>query len=600
MTTDTAPTSGPRAAGVHWDLTPLLSGADVARERLAAALDRARAFEARHRGALASMDGAGLAAALAELAEIDNELSRVSSYAHLRESVDVTSQENKDLSAAIDRGLVEAGNALRFFDLEWLALPEETARALHDAPEVARDRHYLVSLRRFGPHTLSEPEERMLSERGPAAVSAWQTLFGQITSTLEVPFDAGDGQGVEPHTIDRLLAHVRNPDRELRRHALEALYDGLEPHADTLAHCYDTLVGDRLAMDKLRGYAGPMEPTHLRNELPGAIVEGMLDAVERHYGIAHRWFRVKAGILGIDRLELHDQYAPIGAEARAVDFPEAERLIGESFGRFSPRVAELAGGFFAERRIDAEPRTGKRGGAFCAPVAQDASPYVLMNFTDRMDDVMTLAHELGHGMHFTFAAERQTALSAGTGLALAEVPSTFAELLAFDHLMDEEGDPATRRALISERVEGSFATVFRQTVLARYEQRAYALRGEGGTLTADRLSDIWFAENEKYYGDALELPERYRLGWSYIPHFISTRFYTYAYVFAHLSTLALYARYREAGADFVTGYIDFLAAGGSAPPAELLGRLGVDLEDPDVWEPGFREMERMVEVAEAG
>jgi oligoendopeptidase F len=223
-----------------------------------------------------------------------------------------------------------------------------------------------------------------------------------------------------------------------------------------------------------------------------------------------------------------------------------------------------------------------------------------MNFTDRVDDVMTLAHELGHGMHFTFAAERQTALSAGTGLALAEVPSTFAELLAFDHLMEEESDPGTRRALISERVEGSFATVFRQTVLARYEQRAYALRAEGGTLTADRLADIWYGENEKYYGDALILPERYRLGWSYIPHFISTRFYTYAYVFAHLSTLALYARYREAGADFVTGYIDFLAAGGSAPPAELLGRLGVDLEDPDVWEPGFREMERMVEVAEAG
>lgn len=596
--TGTAP-SGPRAAGVHWDLSPLVSDAAAARERLAAALERSRAFEARYRGAVAGMDGPALAEALAELAAIDNELSRVSSYAHLRESVDVTDQENKDLSSAVDRALVEAGNALRFFDLEWLALDEEVARPLYDAPEVARDRHYLVSLRRFAPHTLSEPEERMLSERGPAAVSAWQTLFGQITSTLEVPFDAGEGEGVEPHTIDRLLAHVRNPDRDLRRHALEALYDGLEPHVDTLAHCYDTLVGDRLAMDALRGYAGPMDPTHLRNELPGHVVEGMMDAVERNYGIAHRWFRVKAGILGLDRLELHDQYAPIG-EGRAVAYPEATDLIDASFGRFSPRIAEIAGGFFRERRIDAEPRSGKRGGAFCAPVAQDASPYVLMNFTDRMDDVMTLAHELGHGMHFALASAEQTALSAGTGLALAEVPSTFAELLTFDHLMEIETDPATRRALISERVEGSFATVFRQTVLARYEQRAYALRAEGGTLTAGRLSDIWFAENEKYYGDALGLPERYRLGWSYIPHFISTRFYTYAYVFAHLSTLALYARFREVGPSFTDDYIAFLSAGGSRTPTELLGDLGVDLDDPDVWEPGFREMERMVEVAEAG
>ena len=223
-----------------------------------------------------------------------------------------------------------------------------------------------------------------------------------------------------------------------------------------------------------------------------------------------------------------------------------------------------------------------------------------MNFTDRMDDVMTLAHELGHGMHFTLAARAQTALSFGTGLALAEVPSTFAELIAFDHLMEVETDPATRRALVSERVEGSFATTFRQTVLTRYEQRAYALRAEGGTLTAERLSQIWFEENAKYYGDAVGLPESYRMGWSYIPHFIHTRFYTYAYVFAHLTTLALYARYREQGAAFGDAYLGFLAAGGSAPPAELLAALGVDLEDPGVWEPGFREMERMVEVAEAG
>jgi oligoendopeptidase F len=589
--------TGPRAAGIHWDLSPLVSGAEEAQRRLEAGLDRAREFERRYRGTLATIEPPGLAEALEELSAIDNELSRVSSYVHLRESVDVTSQENKDLSAAVDRALVEAANALRFFDLEWIALPEERARELYDSPEASRDRHYLVALRRFAPHTLSEPEERMLAERGPAAVSAWQTLFGRITSTLEVPFDAGEGE--EPHTIDRLLAHVRDPDRDLRRRALETLYDALGPHADTLAHTYDTLVGDRLAMDRLRDYAAPMDPTHLRNELPGEVVDRMLDAVEQHYRVAHRWFRVKAGILGLERLELHDQYAPIG-EFRAVDYPEARRLIDESFGRFSPRVAGIAGEFFDERRVDAEPRAGKRGGAFCAPVAQDASPYVLMNFTDRMDDVMTLAHELGHGMHFTLASEEQTALSAGTGLALAEVPSTFAELLAFDHLMVTETDPATRRALVSERVEGSFATVFRQTVLTRYEQRAYALRDEGRALTPERLSDIWFEENRKYYGDSVLLPERYRLGWSYIPHFISTRFYTYAYVFAHLATLALYARYRQRGAGFVDDYLGFLAAGGSMAPAELLGSLGVDLDDPAVWEPGFAEMERMVEVAESG
>jgi len=587
--------SAPRAEGVRWDLSLLCASADDCRDRLAKALDDCRAFEARYRGTVAGMDGADLAAALAEVARIENELGRLHSYTSLRESVDVTDPENQDLDALMDRSMVEAANALRFFELEWLELDEDVAQRLADAPEVAADRHHLVSARRFKRHTLTEPEERMLAERSPAAASAWQTLFGRITSTLEAEFDSGDG--MEPHTIDRLLACVRNPDRDVRFRALDTLYATLGPHSPTLAHCYDTLVGDRLAMDRLRDYDDPMDPTHLRNEVPGPAIESMMSSVELHYGLAQRWFRVKARLLGLDTLHLADQYAPLG-EAREVLFPEAREIIGSSFRAFSPRIGDIADGFFEEERIDAEPRAGKRGGAFCASVAQDARPFMLMNYTDRMDDVMTLAHELGHGMHFTLSSERQTALSYHTGLALAEVPSTFAEIIAFDHLMATEKDEATRTALVCERVEGSFATVFRQTVLARYEQDAYRMRGEGTTLTDDRLSEIWLARNAGYYGDAVELPEGYGLGWSYIPHFISTRFYTYAYVFAHLATLALYARYREDGDDFVPRYLEFLSAGGSAEPAELLRPLGVDLSDPSCWDPGFREMERMVERAE--
>lgn len=587
--------SAPRAEGVRWDLSPLCASADDCRQRLAAALADCHAFEARYRGVIAGMDGAELAGALAELARIENELGRLHSYASLRESVDVTDAENQDLNGLMDRSMVEAANALRFFELEWLDLEDALAEQLANAPEVADDRHHLLSARRFRRHTLSEPEERMLAERSPAAASAWQTLFGRITSTLEAEFDSGDG--TEPHTIDRLLACVRNPDRDVRFRALDTLYEALGPNAPTLAHCYDTLVGDRLAMDRLRDYDDPMDPTHLRNEVPGPAIEAMMSAVESHYGLAQRWFRAKARLMGLDRLHLADQYAPLG-EARQVLFPEARGIIDASFRAFSPQIGDIAEGFFSDARIDAEPRAGKRGGAFCASVAQDAKPFMLMNYTDRMDDVMTLAHELGHGMHFTLSAQKQTALSFHTGLALAEVPSTFAEIIAFDHLMATERDEATRTALVCERVEGSFATVFRQTVLARYEQDAYRLRSEGTTLTDDRLSAIWVERNAAYYGDAVELPDGYGLGWSYIPHFISTRFYTYAYVFAHLVTLALYARYREDGDAFTGRYLDFLAAGGSAAPADLLLPLGVDLADPACWDPGFREMERMVERAE--
>ena len=588
-------TTEAHAAGVRWDLSPLFDSADDARAALATSLERATALEQTWRGAMPDMTGPRLAEALLELGEIDNLLSRVHSYASLRKAVDVTDEENRDLSAAVEQGVVQVLNALRFFELEWLALEDERAAELAAAPEVAADRHYLESLRRFRPHTLSEPEERVLSERDPAAVSAWQTLFGQTTSTIEVPFDGGEGE--EPHTVDRLLAYVHDPRREVRRGALETLYAALAPHTPVLAQCYDSLVGDRLVLDRLRSYETPITLTHLRNELDAAVVDAMLDAVEANYPIAQRWFQAKAGVLGLDKLELHDQYAPVG-NARDIGYDEARSIVTTAFDGFAPRVRQVADDLFAEHRIDAEPRAGKRGGAFCSPVAGDADPYIMMNFTDHMNDVLTMAHELGHGMHFQLAHAEQTPHSAHTGLALAEVPSTFAEFVTYDHLLAGETDTGTRLALVAARAEGAFATVFRQTVMVRYEQRAYEMRALPTTLTPDRLSAVWLEENRRYYGDSLALIDGYELGWSYIPHFINTRFYTYAYVFAKLVALVLYARYREDSDAFVPGYLDLLSAGGSADPATLLGRCGVDITDPSVWSIAFAELDRMVEAAE--
>ena len=594
MTTNSAL---PNAEGVHWDLSRLAPTADDARREVAEVVERCRGFEARYRGTIAGIDASTLAGLLDELSDIDRELSRLGSYGHLREAVDATDPETRDLTALMDRTFVEVGNLLRFVDLEWIAVDDATAAALIDAPELAPNSHYLRSMRRFAPHILTEPEERMLSEREPAAVSSWHTLFGQITSTLETDFDAGDGP--KPHGIDALLSYVREPDRELRQRALTTLYDMLRPHAPTVAHCYDTLVADRLSMDRLRSYSGPMERAHLSNELSAAVVDGMMNAVDRHYPLAQRWFRAKAEILGLERLTLADQYAPIG-DGRTVYFDEAMSLVVSAFSSFSHEVADVATSFIDESRVDAEPRNGKRGGAFCSPISDRIRPFVLLNHTDRMADVLTIAHEFGHGMHFQFSFAHQTPLTATSGIALAEEPSTFAEQITYDHLLANETDPATRRALACERVEAAFATIFRQVVLARYEQAAYAHRDAGTTLTADRLGDAWFAANEAYYGDAMELPEDYRLGWSYIPHFIHTRFYTYSYAFALLVSLALVGRYRRDGDAFVERYLEFLQSGGSAPPAELLGRLGLDIEDPAVWDEGFAKIARMVEEAQAG
>lgn len=589
-------TSEPNAAGVRWDLSPLAADADAARTEVAALVERCRDFASRYRGQVATIDAVALAAMLAELADLHREISRVGSYGHLREAVDITDTETRDLAALMDRTFVEVGNALRFVDLEWIALDDATAGALAAAPEVARDRHHLESLRRFAPHTLSEPEERMLAERSPAATSAWHMLFGQITSTLETDFDAGEGP--EPHGIDRLLSYMREPDRDLRHRALAALYDMLRPHTSTLAHCYDTLVADRLAMDRLRSYAGPMDSAHLKNELGGEVVDGMMDAVDRNYGLAQTWFVAKADLLGLDRLTIADQYAPIGA-GRDVRFDEAMALVVSAFSSFSPRVGEVATSFIDERRVDAEPRNGKRGGAFCSPISDRVRPFVLLNHTDRMNDVLTIAHEFGHGMHFQFSFKRQTPLSASPGIAMCEIPSTFAEQITYEHLLAQETDPATRRALACERVEGAFATIFRQVVLARYEQACYAQRANGVSLTPDRLGANWHAANLAYYGDALDMPDDYRMGWSYIPHFIHTRFYTYSYAFALLVSLVLVGRYRRDGDAFVEPYLRFLESGDSAAPAALLAELGLDLSDPGVWDEGFAELARMIEEARA-
>lgn len=588
--------TGPNAEGVRWDLSAICADAASARRLLDEAIAAAEAFDGRYRGAVATLDAEGLAEALAELARISNALHRAGSYVGLRRSVDVNDDEARDLETVIDQGMVRAQNALRFFELEWIALPDEAAETLLAADDVAADRHHLRSERRFRPHVLPDEQERMLAEREPV-VSAWQNLFAQTVSNIRAPFD--DGAGPVEKTVDELLAYVHTPDRGVRMAALETLYEALEPHGDVLAMCYDSIVADRLTIDRLRGYPAPMAQRHLANELEPAWVDAMMDAIESRYGMAQRWFRRKAELMGLERLHLADQYAPLG-EGRSMPYDEARGIVDDAFGRFSPEIARVARGVFDERRVDAEPRQGKRGGAFCASVAQDARPFIMLNHTDTLRDLMTCAHELGHGMHFALSSERQTALSMHAPLALCEVPSTFAELLVFDRMMHLESDPETRMALVRQELESGFATVFRQTMMVRYEQDAYGARASGQALTSDRLGAFWIERNQAYYGDSLELPEGYRRGWSYIPHFINTRFYTYAYAFAHLASLALYAIYREDGDAFVGPYLDFLATGGAASPGEQLGAFGIDLADAATWSRGLDEMERMLDIALAG
>jgi len=342
-----------------------------------------------------------------------------------------------------------------------------------------------------------------------------------------------------------------------------------------------------------------MWPTNQRNELDGEVVETMMCAIEEHYPLGRRWFVRKAEVLGLDRLQLADQYAPVGAD-RQVEWADAVAMVDDSLRDFHPRLGDIFRGCLDRGHIDAEPRPGKVGGAYCNTVSKSVLPYVLMNYTDQLRDVVTLAHEFGHAVHGTLALERQTYRSYHTGLALAEVPSTFAQLLAVERLIDAEEDPSTRAMLLADRAESAMASIFRQTMMARFEQRAYAARGEGKGLTRDRLAEMWIEENGRYYGDSVELPDGYRLGWTYIPHFIHVRFYTYAYTFAHLIAFSLLARYREDPERFTPAYLEFLGSGASRSPQDLLEPLGVDLRNPQTWADAFAEFDRCVAEAEEG
>ncbi len=584
------------AAGVRWNLRDLEPDAERARQDFDELLVRARDFGERRRGTVGSAGPQELRELLDELDGLYEEIARVRSYATAREHTEAGDAEASDLATVARDRSADLESLLLFVDLEWLALGEAEAEALLAAPEVQPYAHRLRVAREQKPYVLPEGEEQALAARTPA-ISAWESLHGRGLATLTVEFDGGEGS--EPHTIDRLLSYIHHPDRELRLAALDTLYGALEAVADVQAACYDALVGDRLALDRLRGIPDAMWPTNQRNELGGDVVEAMLSSVEAHYPLGRRWFVRKAEVLGLDRLQLADQYAPVGSDRR-VEWAEAVEMVDDSLTSFEPRLGEIFRTCLERGHVDAEPRPGKVGGAYCNSISRSVLPYVLMNFTDQLRDVVTLAHEFGHAVHNALSLERQPYRAYHTGLALAEVPSTFAQLVAVERLIDQETDPATRAMLLADRAESAMASIFRQTMMARFEQGAYGLRAEGKALTRDRLSELWIERNESYYGDSIELPQGYRLGWTYIPHFIHVRFYTYAYSFAHLVAFSLLARYRQDPQGFVPAYLELLASGGSRSPQELLAPLGVDLRDEETWELAFGEFDRCVSEAEAG
>jgi len=583
------------AEAIRWNLDDLFVSVDDPKIEVTLADCRVRAerFVSRFRPSMENpqtFTAEDLYQALMELEVIYEALGRVGSYAGLVYAADTANPAHQNLEQKVEQRSTEIRNLLLFFELQWLKVDDQTTDRLLADDKLKPYAHYLRNLRRYRPHTLSESEEKIVNEKNNTGRNAFGRLFSEITSSLSFMLEI-DGKH-EQRNLSQMVSLLHHPDRTLRQRAMGTLYSGLAAHGQVLSFIYDTLIQDHLTMDRLRLYADPMAQRHLFNEIDANAVKMMMAVTEEHYGLAQDYFRVKAKLLDLPRLALYDQYAPVGKEARALRYSQAQESILEAFENFDPSFRRMAADFFAENWIDAEIRNGKRSGAFCASPSPKLHPYILCNYDDQLRDAMTLAHELGHGLHGCLS-RKQNYFNYDTPLTTAETASIFSEMLVFDHLLPRQSDSQAQIALLAGRIEDILATVFRQNVLTRFEELAFAARKDR-RLTADALGNLWLEANGKYYGEAVEIIDGYRWGWSYIPHFIHSRFYCYSYVFGQLLVLALYRMYKDQGKSFVPKYLALLEAGGSDSPEVLLEPLGVDIHDRAFWRKGFEEIEGMI------
>lgn len=579
-----------------WDLSDLYASPDDPQidQDLRALINEAEAFAERWRGGL-SAAGAAVREALDGYEALQARAQKVGAYAQLYFSIDQTDAARGALLQKSREKLTEFSGHLVFLELELAELPEEHFGSLLADPALEPYHHYLGCVAEQAKHNLSEPEERVLVATGPVRGSAMGRLFSEIHGRARYTMRA-DGEE-NSLTQSEVLAYFYSPIRDERAAAAKALTETLKESAHPLTFIFNTLLHERQIFDQLRGYERPESARHLANELETGVVDTMTDVCVKHYPMVARYYERKRKLLGLDELTHIDRYAPIEQASESIPYADARDLVCESFKAFDPRMHELVLPFFEQGWIDARLLPGKQGGAFCAGVTPDLHPYVLMNYTGKPRDVTTLAHELGHGIHDRLAA-RNHMLDYHPVLPLAETASTFAEMLVFDRLLQQLTDPVARRALLCGKLEDSFATIFRQTAMFRFEQQAHALRRQGEQPT-EAYNEVWQRCQQEMFGDSVTLGQEHAYWWLYIPHVYRSPFYVYAYAFGELLVLALYARYKQVGSSFVDGYFELLAAGGSKRPAEILRALDIEIADPAFWSGGCRVLEQTLAELEA-
>jgi oligoendopeptidase F len=577
-----------------WDLTDLYqtSREPAWADDLNRGVERARQFQAAYKGSDFSLfSPAAFFQALKEYESIQEDGVKPFLYASLLFSEDSQNNEYKTLLQKAKEQWNDLENQLLFFRLALIGLPHEKLQEFLSHPPLKDYEHALYFLRRFQPFTRAEKEEEIFSRKNLTGRSAFTTLFDEFTGSFSFRLEV-EGEEKE-FTGSQMLSLLYSPDRTLRERAFRTFLNRHGENHLVLGTIFNSLIFDAQIEDDLRGYQGPMHRTHLENEIRPETVELMMEVTEAHYSLAQEYFQVKACLLGLPKLRNYDLYAPLPSSPKKIPFEDARGLLLQAFRGFHPLFGRVAGEFFENRWIDAPPRKGKYGGAFCSGMTPSLHPYILLNYTGNLRDVLTLAHEMGHGIHF-YLARKQTLMNFDPPLTLAETASVFGELVMTQALLREERDLTVRLALLCIEIEDMIATVFRQNVLTRFEQQAYQKRRDH-LLNSEEIGDLWWGANAKLFGDSVEMIPEYRWGWSYISHFIHSRFYCYSYIFGELVSLALFQKNEEEGPSFLNRLIRLLERGGSGSPHDLLKDAGVDIERADFWEKGFQVIRRLID-----
>lgn len=581
------------AEDVRWDLSDLYhSPEDPALKRDREEVIRsAREFSERYRGRIAALEIPEFLESLQEYERIIGLIRRIGSWSQLLWSTDTGDpQLGKLVQEATELGS-DVSQMLVFYNLEWLAMEEEKAREWIESPELRPYRHYLTVSRLYRDHMLDEGQEQVLSAKNVTGRSAWVRYFDETMSSSRYRLDG------EELTQQEVLSRLHSPDRDLRKRAHAAMTETLREKSRTLTFVFNTLLADKATNDRLRGYSSWIDSRNLSNQTDSGTVEALVSSVTESYPLVHRFYRLKRRLLGYNRLYDYDRYAPVLKNEETISWQDARQMVLEAFGSFHPRMEQIARKFFDENWIDAAIRPGKRGGAYSASTVADVHPYVFLNYDGQLRDVQTLAHELGHGVH-QYLARVQGELQSDTPLTTAETASVFAEMLVFEKLMEKLEDPEEQLALLVGKIDDTIATVFRQISMNRFEDAIHNARRERGELDTEEFSRLWIGTQEPLYGDSVSLTEEYRLWWSYIPHFLHTPGYVYAYAFGELLVHSLYQAWKEEGGDFPERYLKMLEAGGSRWPKELVATMKLDIGDPGFWKNGLLNLESMIGRAE--